>query len=156
VDFNKYAFSEQFFSIRTQFPGDGIKKRLMIHCETAKFNTVDPYLTAVYNSDFGLNLNVVRDNMHSVYGDHFVYNKLLSLSKLPLKVWLHTVRPILHQACINCIHLMEFLAPEENSTVEAGLKLLINKKLNFNVVVFIEKRRTCWFYTNPTTYVKLC
>jgi vitamin B12 transporter len=59
-----------------------------IAAETAKFNTVDPYLTAVYNSDFGLNLNVGVRDMHSVYGDHFVYNvnPSFSFSKLPLKV----------------------------------------------------------------------
>jgi vitamin B12 transporter len=27
--------------------------------ESAKFNSIDPYLTAVYNSDFGLNLMLV-------------------------------------------------------------------------------------------------
>jgi vitamin B12 transporter len=76
VEFNKYAFSEQFFSIRTQFHFRRWNQKTPYdtYVETAKFNTVDPYLTAVYNSDFGLNLNVVRDNMHSVYGDHFVYN----------------------------------------------------------------------------------
>jgi vitamin B12 transporter len=43
-----------------------------IAAESAKFN-IDPYLTAVYNSDFGLNLNVGgRLNMHSVYNSNFV------------------------------------------------------------------------------------
>jgi vitamin B12 transporter len=40
--------------------------------QSAKFNSIDPYLTAVYNSDFGLNLNVGRLNMHSVYNSNFV------------------------------------------------------------------------------------
>jgi vitamin B12 transporter len=43
-----------------------------IAAESAKFNSIDP-LTAVYNSDFGLNLNVGgRLNMHSVYNSNFV------------------------------------------------------------------------------------
>jgi vitamin B12 transporter len=40
--------------------------------QSAKFNSID-HLTAVYNSDFGLNLNVGgRLNMHSVYNSNFV------------------------------------------------------------------------------------
>jgi vitamin B12 transporter len=53
--------------------GDGIKTPYDIALKLR--NSTLLILTAVYNSDFGLNLNVgVRDNMHSVYGDHFVYN----------------------------------------------------------------------------------
>jgi vitamin B12 transporter len=41
-----------------------------IAAESAKFNSIDPYLTAVYNSDFGLNLVGGRLNMHSVYNSN--------------------------------------------------------------------------------------
>jgi vitamin B12 transporter len=35
----------------------------------AKFNMFDPYATAVYNSDFGFNLNAgARYTMHSKFG----------------------------------------------------------------------------------------
>jgi vitamin B12 transporter len=78
--------ASSFHSRRTQFQFQEMESKTLydaIAAETAKFNTVDPYLTAVYNSDFGLNLNVgVRDNMHSVYGDHFVYNVNPSFSFL--------------------------------------------------------------------------
>ena len=41
----------------------------------AKFNSIDPYATIVYNSDFGLNVNAgTRLNMHSIYGNHFTWN----------------------------------------------------------------------------------
>ena len=43
--------------------------------ELATFNLIDPYITAVYNSDFGFNLNAgARLNIHSKYGSNFVYN----------------------------------------------------------------------------------
>ena len=43
--------------------------------DIANYETVDPYLTAIYNSGFGLNLNAgARLNNHSEYGNHFVYN----------------------------------------------------------------------------------
>ena len=36
---------------------------------------IDPYVNAVYVSDFGLNINAgVRLNNHNKYGNHFVYN----------------------------------------------------------------------------------
>jgi vitamin B12 transporter len=91
--FNKYSFSDQFFVVLgTQFQFQEMDSKTpydAIAAETAKFNTIDPYITAVYNSDFGLNLNVgARYNMHSVYGDNFVYNvnPSFSFSELPLKI----------------------------------------------------------------------
>jgi vitamin B12 transporter len=57
----------QFHEMDSNTPYDAIA------AESAKFNSIDPYLTAVYNSDFGLNLNVGgRLNMHSVYNSNFV------------------------------------------------------------------------------------
>ena len=48
--------------------------------DIANYETVDPYLTAIYNSGFGLNLNAgARLNNHSEYGNHFVYNLALFL-----------------------------------------------------------------------------
>jgi vitamin B12 transporter len=75
--FNKYSFSNQFFVVaggQFQFHEmDSNTPYDAIAAESAKFNSIDPYLTAVYNSDFGLNLNVGgRLNMHSVYNSNFV------------------------------------------------------------------------------------
>jgi vitamin B12 transporter len=161
--FNKYSFSKQFFIVvGTQFQFQEMESKTpydAIAPETAKFNTVDPYLTAVYNSDFGLNLNVgIRDNMHSVYGDHFVYNvnPSFSFSELPLKVLASYstayITPSLYQLYSPYGNLD--LTPEENSTVEAGFEAaLLAKKLTFNIVAFHrEEKNSVGFYTNPTTF----
>jgi vitamin B12 transporter len=161
--FNKYAFSKQFFIVLgTQFQFQEMESKTpydAIAPETARFNTIDPYLTAVYNSDFGLNLNVgIRDNMHSVYGDHFVYNvnPSFSFSELPLKVLASYstayITPSLYQLYSPYGNLD--LTPEENSTVEAGFEAaLLAKKLTFNIVAFHrEEKNSVGFYTNPTTF----
>ncbi|MGO4818902.1 TonB-dependent receptor plug domain-containing protein [Flavobacterium sp. W22_SRS_FP1] len=161
--FNKYSFSKQFFIVvGTQFQFQEMESKTpydAIAPENAKFNTVDPYLTAVYNSDFGLNLNVgIRDNLHSVYGDHVVYNvnPSFSFSELPLKVMASYstayITPSLYQLYSPYGNLD--LTPEENSTVEAGFEAaLLDKKLTFNVVAFHrEEKNSIGFYTDPITY----
>lgn len=161
--FNKYEFNKQFFVVvGTQFQFQEMNSKTpydAIAAETAKFNTVDPYATAVYNSDFGLNLNVgVRDNMHSVYGDHFVYNvnPSFSFSNVPLKVLASYstayITPSLYQLYSPYGNLD--LTPEENSTVEAGFEVaLLAKKLTFNAVAFHrEEKNSFGFYTDPNTY----
>jgi vitamin B12 transporter len=60
--FNKYSFSNQFFVVaggQFQFHVDSNTPYDAIAAESAKFSSIDPYLTAVYNSDFGLNLMLV-------------------------------------------------------------------------------------------------
>ncbi|CAL2074521.1 TonB-dependent receptor plug domain-containing protein [Tenacibaculum sp. 190524A02b] len=43
--------------------------------ETPKSRLIDPYVNAVYVSDFGLNVNAgLRLNNHNKYGNHLVYN----------------------------------------------------------------------------------
>lgn len=161
--FNKYEFSKQFFVVLgTQFQFQEMDSKTAydaIAAETAKFNTIDPYLAAVYNSDFGLNLNVgVRDNMHSVYGDHFVYNvnPSFSFSELPLKILASYstayITPSLYQLYSPYGNLD--LTPEENSTTEVGFETeFLDKKLTFNVVAFNrEEKNSFGFYTDPTTY----
>lgn len=45
------------------------------YSEEPKTRLIDPYVNAVYISDFGLNINAgVRLNNHNKYGNHFVYN----------------------------------------------------------------------------------
>ncbi|MEZ4788051.1 MAG: TonB-dependent receptor plug domain-containing protein [Flavobacterium haoranii] len=57
----------------------------------AHFNIVDPYVTAVYNSKFGLNVNAgARLNIHSEYGNQVVYNfnPSYKFSNLPVEFYL--------------------------------------------------------------------
>ncbi|MDG2193497.1 MAG: TonB-dependent receptor plug domain-containing protein, partial [Polaribacter sp.] len=50
-----------------------------INSDVANFNTVDPYASLVYISNFGFNTSVgARYNMHSEYGNHMVYDASVS------------------------------------------------------------------------------
>jgi len=161
--FNKYEFTNQIFVVaggQFQFhemnsvtPYDVIKK------ENAKFNTIDPYLTAVYNSSFGLNINAgARYNMHSVYDNHLVYNinPSYNFSGFPLKVVASYstayITPSLYQLYSPYGNLK--LTPEENATAEVGFETtLLNKKVTLNAVAFHrEEKNSIGFYTDTTTW----
>ncbi|KGO89472.1 TonB-dependent receptor plug domain-containing protein [Flavobacterium suncheonense] len=161
--FNKYQILSQLFVVgggqfqfhemNSQTPYDVIMK------ETANFNIIDPYVTAVYTSDFGLNVNAgARLNVHSVYGNHVVYNinPSYNFSGLPLKVLASYstayITPSLYQLYSPYGNLN--LTPEENATAEVGFETaLLNQKLNVNVVGFHrEEKNTIGFYTDTTTW----
>ncbi|PKH68136.1 TonB-dependent receptor [Flavobacterium sp. ALD4] len=161
--FNKYSFSNQFFVVaggQFQFHEmDSNTPYDSIVGEEAKFNSIDPYLTAVYNSDFGLNLNVGgRFNMHSVYNSNFVFNvnPSYSFSEIPLKLLASYstayITPSLYQLYSPYGNLD--LTPEESSTIEAGFEFsLLDKKLTLNTITFYrEEQNPFGFYTDPDTY----
>jgi vitamin B12 transporter len=161
--FNKYEFNNQFFVVAGgQFQFHEMDSKTpydAIVAATAKFNSIDPYLTAVYNSDFGLNLNVGgRVNIHSVYNSNFVFNlnPSYSFSEIPLKVLASYstayITPSLYQLYSPYGNLD--LTPEESATVEAGFEVsLLDKKLTFNTIAFYrEEQNPFGFYTNPDTY----
>ncbi len=162
--FNKYAFSSRFFVVlggQFQFyEMNSVSDYESIDKKQAKFNTVDPYLNAVFNTKFGLNLNAgIRMNNHSVYGNKWVYNfnPSYTFTKWPLKVLASYstafITPSLYQLYSPYGNLA--LTPEENSTVEVGFEsALMDKKLTFNAVTFYrEEKNGIGFYTNPTTYL---
>jgi vitamin B12 transporter len=161
--FNKYEISKslflvtgaqyQFHDMNSETPFGNIAK------ESAKFNMIDPYFTAVYNSDFGLNLNVgARLNIHSQYGNQLVYNvnPSFDFKSVPLKVLASYstafVTPSLYQL------YSEFgnasLTPEKNNTIEAGFETqLFDKKLRFNTVGFYrEQTNFIGFNFDPVTF----
>ena len=162
--FNKYAFSSRFFVVvggQFQFyEMNSVSDYESIDKKQAKFNTVDPYLNAVFNTKFGLNLNAgIRMNNHSVYGNKWVYNfnPSYTFTKWPLKVLASYstafITPSLYQLYSPYGNLA--LTPEENSTVEFGFEsALMDKKLTFNAVTFYrEEKNGIGFFTNPTTYL---
>ena len=162
--FNKYNWSKKFFTvvgINYQFhdmlsetPYSSIEK------ETTKFNMIDPYITGVFTSNFGLNINAgARLNLHSEYGNQVVYNVNPSFyfgKNIPLKVLasLSTayVTPSLYQ--LYSEYGNTALTPEENTTVEAGFEIgLLNNKLNFNAVGFFrEQKNSFGFFFDSTTF----
>lgn len=144
--FNKYQIvSDLFIVTGAQFQFFDMSTTSMytqLSDELAKFNLIDPYVTAVYNSDFGLNINTgARLNVHSKYGSNFVYNinPSFSFSEIPLKLITSYstayITPSLYQLYSSYGNLD--LTPEKNSTLEAGFEVaLLDKKINFNAVAF--------------------
>lgn len=125
----------------------------------ANFNVIDPYATAVYYSNFGLNINAgARLNKHNVYGNHttFNFNPSFSLKSVPLKLISSYstayIIPSLYQLYSPYGNLD--LKPEENTTIEAGFETTIfDKKVTLNTVGFYrEQENTYDFFTDPTSY----
>lgn len=159
--FNKYTFSNQFFLILgSQFQFNEMEAiSESITKENANFNAIDTYFTAVYNSDFGLNINAgARYNLHNIYKNYAVYNfnPSYSLSNLPLKIVSSYstayITPSLYQLYSPYGNLA--LTPEKNSTLESGFEVvLLNKKVTLNTVGFYrEENNSIGFYTDPVTY----
>lgn len=144
--FNKYEFCKQFFlvtGVQFQFHEmANVSEYDVITNEVANFNMIDPYVTAVYNSDFGFNLNAgARYNNHSKYGNNLVYNfnPSYTFSELPLKLLASYstafVTPSLYQLYSPYGDLN--LSPEKNETIEAGFEVsLANKKVVLNTIAF--------------------
>ena len=108
----------------------------------AKFNVIDPYVTAVYETKFGLNVNTgVRYHKHSVYNDYLIWNlnPSYTISKIGLKffgsVGGAVVSPTLYQ--VYSPYGNSALTPQENTTAELGFeKSFLNKKVVFTGATF--------------------
>ena len=153
--FNKYNFNDKFFTvigINAQqnemesylIPFGASQLEQSINPDQANFTIIDPYINAVYVSDFGLNVNAgLRVNNHSEYGSHVVYNvnpsfrKDFSFGYLKALASYSTayITPSLYQLFEPTYGNAE-LEPEENETIEGGLELHIDKKATFSVVYF--------------------
>ncbi|MGA9637716.1 TonB-dependent receptor plug domain-containing protein [Flavobacterium sp.] len=162
--FNKYEISDQLFvvtGVQFQFQEMSINSAYTkISNSFSKFNIVDPYLNFVYNSDFGLNINVgARLNHHSDYGNHMVYNvnPSFSFKNIPFKLLgsfsTAYITPSLYQLYSTYGNLD--LKPEDNKTFEVGFEVkLLEDKLTLNSVGFYrEEDSAIEFYSNPLTYV---
>jgi len=163
--YNKYEFSKsfflvagaqyQFFDMNSTTPYGNIAK------ESTKFNMIDPYITGVYTSDFGLNLNAgARFNIHSEYGNQLVYNVNPSydFKGFPLKVLASYstafVTPSLYQ--LYSPYGNVDLTPEENATTEAGFETqLLDKKLRFSVVGFYREQTNFIGFSSAYKYINI-
>lgn len=161
--FNKYNFSKTFFLILgTQFQFMDMQEASVyenISNSEANFNVIDPYATAVYYFNFGLNINAgARLNKHNVYGNHttFNFNPSYGFKKIPLRLISSYstayITPSLYQLFSPYGNLK--LKPEENSTIEAGFEtVLLNKKITLNTVGFYREEENSYdFYTDLNTY----
>ncbi|MGB1284845.1 MAG: TonB-dependent receptor domain-containing protein, partial [Polaribacter sp.] len=149
---NKFSFSEGKFQLISglnyqKHNNNTISDFGNIDKSLANFNSIDPYATLVYVSDYGLNFNVGgRYNEHSKYGNHFVYDVNSSYSVLKnkaakLKVLASYgtsfVAPSTYQLFSQYGNLD--LNPETNTTIEAGFEFGYKKLVQFNAVYFNRK-----------------
>ena len=117
-----------------------------INANQADFDIVDPYANVVYTSDFGLNVNLgARLNMHSAYGNNFVYSINPSYTYTFGENYLKGlvsystayITPSLFQLYDTAFFTgNEELEPEESRTAEVGVELSHQKKALLSVVYF--------------------
>jgi vitamin B12 transporter len=147
--FNKYTIIPELFVVTgAQFQFHEMSNKsdfAVISEELAKFNMLDPYFTAVYNSNFGLNLNAgARFAMHSQFGNKLVYNLNPSylVPNLPLKILASYstafITPSLYQLYSEFGDLT--LAPQKDATAELGLEAyLFSKKVSLTTIAFFRE-----------------
>jgi vitamin B12 transporter len=161
--YNKYEVADSFFFVAgTQYQFHDMNSTTpygTIAKEKAKFNMIDPYITGVFSTDFGLNLNAgARLNIHSEYGNELVYNVNPSydFTSIPLKILASYstafVTPSLYQ--LYSEYGNTALTPEKNRTIEAGFEMqLLDQRIRLNTVGFYrEQNNFIGFYYNPVTY----
>lgn len=124
----------QYQSNQTNSPYGDIDEGL------ANFNMIDPYFTVVYNSKFGFNLNAgARLNIHSEYGNHWVYNVNPSYNftnnfRIIASYSTAFIAPSTYQLFSQYGNLN--LKPEEDASVEAGFIYNLKTVFNLNSVFF--------------------
>lgn len=150
IDFvNKYSFLDNKLQVitgvnyqehknYTKTPFSTITK------DVANFNTVDPYASVVYISDYGFNVNVGgRLNIHSAYDNHFVYDGNVSYNafadtdysvKVLASYGTAFIAPSLYQLYSSSGNLN--LKPEDSKTIEAGLEVSYKDIVSFSAVYF--------------------
>ncbi|AXT19687.1 TonB-dependent receptor [Flavobacteriaceae bacterium AU392] len=139
--YNKYNFSNTFYTI----VGLNIIDNQVTFDEDVDFNIVDPYVNAVYVSDFGLNINAgARLNNHSEYGSNFTYNinpsfvfKFNDNDYLKLFGSYSTsfITPSLTQLFGNFGPNPD-LDPEEDLTIEGGAEVKLGNKFRASALYF--------------------
>lgn len=139
--YNKYNFSNTFYTIA----GLNIIDNQVTFGEDVDFNIVDPYVNAVYVSDFGLNINAgARLNNHSEYGSNFTYNinpsfvfKFNDNDYLKLFGSYSTsfITPSLTQLFGNFGPNPD-LDPEEDLTIEGGVEVKLGNKFRASALYF--------------------
>ncbi len=162
--FDKHKINSELFivsGVQFQFYDMSISSQYTtITNELAKINMIDPYVSFVYNSKSGFNVNLGgRLNIHSDYGNHLVYNinPSYNFKNIPLKLISSFstayITPSLYQLYDGYAGNLNLKA-EDNSTLEAGFEIkLLNNKLNFNSVAFYrEEKNAIEYYSNPITY----
>ena len=163
--YNKYEVAESLFfvsGVQYQFHDmNSVTPYGNISKENTKFNMIDPYLTGVFSTDFGLNLNAgARLNSHSVYGNQMVYNvnPSFDFTTIPLKVLASFstafVTPSLYQ--LYSEYGNTTLTPEKNKTIEAGFETqLLDKRIRLNAVGFYREQNNFIGFSADYKYINI-
>ena len=160
---NKYEFSKQFQLITginyQNHSNNSVTPFATIDREIANFNTLDPYASLVYISNYGVSVNFGgRLNMHNVYGNQFVYDGNLAYSVLKdntttLKILSSYstafIAPSLYQLYDGYSGNID-LKPETNETFEAGFDLRYQDWLSLDVVYFNRNEVNAIIYDNTS------
>ncbi|MFC0604163.1 TonB-dependent receptor plug domain-containing protein [Winogradskyella pulchriflava] len=153
--FNRYNFNDKFYTVvgvnfqdnqmeSFSIPFGGTDFSQAINPENAQFTITDPYVNAVYVSDFGLNVNAgARLNNHSEYGSHLVYSvnpsfkKDLNFGYIKGLASYSTafITPSLYQL-FEPTYGNADLQPEENQTIEVGAEVSVKDRATFSLVYF--------------------
>jgi len=148
--FNKLNFNDNWYTV---FGINAIKDEADFET-TKEFTITDPYLNAVYVSPFGLNLNAgLRLNLHSEYGNTFVYNLnpsyVIKMDNNYLKFMVSYatsyITPSLTQLFGN-FGANPDLQPEDNRTMEGGVEYKLGTDLKLSGLYFNRKEENFVFF----------
>jgi len=145
---NKYEFTKNFQLITginyQKYENESISDFGNIDPDLANFNVVDPYVSAVYITDFGLSINAGgRLNIHSNYGNNFVYDTNLAFGivkkeeinlKLISSYSTAFIAPSLYQLFSD--YGFTNLAPETNRTFEFGFESKLGQQWGLSAVYY--------------------
>ena len=145
---NKYEFTKNFQLITginyQKHENESISDFGNIDPDLANFNVVDPYVSAVYITDFGLSINAgSRLNIHSNYGNNFVYDTNLAFGivknetinlKLISSYSTAFIAPSLYQLFSD--YGSTNLAPETNRTFEFGFESKLGQQWGLSAVYY--------------------
>lgn len=160
---NKYEFSAQFQLITginyQKHSNNTVTPFATIDKDIANFNTIDPYASLVYISNYGFSVNVGgRLNVHNVYGNHFVYDGNIAYSilknsnsnlKLLTSYSTAFIAPSLYQLYAGFAGNID-LNPESNKTFEAGFDYNYQDWFQLDAVYFNRKETDAIIYDNTT------
>lgn len=161
--YNNYAFSNAFsflVGITSQYQ-DMIQRTSFSTIEegAGKQHFYDPYLSLNFTSASGFNLNLGgRLNIHSEYGNNFVYNINPSynfkIQEHPVKLFASYstafITPTLSEIFTKLPSINELL-PEENVTIEGGFDITLSDVLTINATYF-QREETNKIGYDPATF----
>ena len=161
--YNNYAFSNAFSLLV------GITSQYQDMIQRTSFSTIeegagkqhfhDPYLSLNFTSASGFNLNLGgRLNIHSEYGNNFVYNINPSynfkIQEHPVKLFASYstafITPTLSEIFTKLPSINELL-PEENVTIEGGFDITLSDVLTINATYF-QREETNKIGYDPATF----